>query len=103
MLSCAAARRLRLRNPTVRFPRLVPKTLRGQAADLSGPDPHAAEFLGEARLPHPAALRCRDGRGHVSPGDNASLAGAAAVARGVCAAVAAPEGRTLWRKSESVA
>src|SRR5205814_8672085 len=76
---------------------------RGQAAHISGPDPHAPEFLGEAGLPHSAALRCGDGRGHISSRDDLALAGSEAVARGVCTAVAAAEGWALRRESEPAA
>src|SRR4051794_26041255 len=83
--------------------RFVLKANCGQAADFSGPDPHAAEFLGEAGLPHSAALRRGDGRWYFSPCHDLAFAWPAAVARGLCATVASAEGWALRRESEPAA
>src|SRR5690606_23065978 len=70
---------------------------------LPGPDPHIAEFLGGAGLRDPAALRHADGRGHVPYGHDAALAGAKALERRLCAALAPPDRRPLWREPQPAA
>src|ERR1700682_3118498 len=59
-----------------------------------------AAVLGRSRLRDPAALRYGDGSGHVSSGDHVARAGAKAVEGRLCAALAAAEGRPLWRKPQ---
>ena len=69
-------------------------------AKLPGFDPQARALLGRPWLRHPPALRHGDGRGHLPPGHRLARAWAEALARGVCAALAAAEGRPLWRESQ---
>src|SRR5581483_8267327 len=67
---------------------------------VSGVHPRAPALLGRAGLRHPAALRHGNGRGHLPSGDHAARAGPQGLERRLCAAVAAAEGRPLWRKSQ---
>src|SRR6185503_8884800 len=67
---------------------------------VPGPDPQASELLGGPGLRHFAALRHGDGRRHLSPRNHLALAWTEALAGGLRAAVAAAEGRPLWREPE---
>ena len=67
---------------------------------VPGPDPQASALLGRPGLRHFAALRHGDGRRHLSPRHHLALARAEALACGLRAAVAAAEGRPLWREPE---
>src|SRR6516162_1020521 len=71
--------------------------------ELSVADLRAAAVLGEAGLRDPAALRCRNRRGDVSPGDRIARARPRAVAGGLCAAVAPTDRRALWREPQPLA
>src|SRR5690242_12377951 len=67
---------------------------------LPGSDPDAAALLGRAGLRRAAALRHGSRRRHVPPGDDPAGARAETVARRLCAAFPASEGRALWREPE---
>ena len=60
-------------------------------------------FWARAGLRHPAALRRGDGRGHVPSGHHPARARPAAVAGGLCAALAPPDRRALRREPEPAA
>src|SRR3954453_11392999 len=63
----------------------------------------SAAVLGRTGLPDPAALRHGNGRRHLSSRDDLARTGAEAMERSLCAALAAPQGWSLRRKSQPVA
>src|SRR4051812_42225119 len=71
-----------------------------RVAEFPGPHSDAAPLLGRAGLRPYAALRSRDGRGDVSPGDGASSARPGPVEGRVRAAVPQAHGRPLWREPQ---
>src|SRR5690349_16274261 len=68
--------------------------------ELSGADPSPAAILGGGGLRHPAALRRRDRRRHVSSGYGAARLGSRTVARRLCPAVAPADRWALWREPQ---
>src|SRR5215472_1733708 len=72
-------------------------------AQLPGADPASARLLVTPGLRDPAAVRRRDGRGHLPSRDNLALAGTEAVAGRLCAAEPAADRRPLWRKPQPAA
>ena len=70
---------------------------------VPGLHPRPAAVLGGAGLRDPAALRHGNGRRHLPSRDDAARARAEALERGLCAALAAAEGRPLRRKPQPAA
>src|ERR1700733_5342763 len=70
---------------------------------VSRPHPDLAELLGWPWLHHAATLRHGGRGGHVSSGDDASLAWSQALESGLRPAVAPAQGRTLRRESQQAA
>src|ERR1700754_4533232 len=63
---CGAAKRLPCRGVVCSFRPFLKDRTGGGETDFSGPYPDAAEFLGVERLSDFAALRQRNGGGHLS-------------------------------------
>ncbi|CAA9523316.1 MAG: Glycyl-tRNA synthetase alpha chain, partial [uncultured Sphingomonadaceae bacterium] len=69
-------------------------------AQLPAPDPDAPRLLERPRLPDPAALRHGNGRGHLSPGDDAPRARPRPLVRRLRPAEPPPDRRPLRREPE---
>src|SRR5690606_32132507 len=80
-----------------------PSSAHGPAPLLPGADPDAAPLLGRLWLRRAAALRHGGRRRDVPSGDDAARAGTETVERRLCPAVAAAEGRALWREPQPAA
>src|SRR5437763_8715562 len=72
-----------------------------KTADISGTHSQAAKLLGRAWVRAAAALRSGSGRRHDGAGNVSARAGTEAVPSRLCAALAPPGGRALWRESKS--
>src|SRR5215211_4688611 len=68
---------------------------------LPGPDPHVAPLLERARLRARAAVRHGNGSGDLSSVDRLARFGPEPVEGGLCAALAPPDRRSLWREPQS--
>src|SRR5262245_61250269 len=84
-------------------PALVHAPRGARPNDVPGPDPRAAALLGRSRLRDPAAVRSRSRRWNISQRDLPARAGPRAMERRLRAAIATPDGRTLWRQPVPVA